>query len=120
MRRLIVAFQNSRRALNTLARDEPAIRLELILCFLAVPVSFIIAQNTASALLMIAAVVLLFLVEVINSAIEAACDAITTQFDQNIQLAKDCGSLAVLIATILAAGVWIYVIAGRVLTLIMF
>ena len=46
------------------------------------------------------------MVEVLNTGIEAACDAISREFHIDIQLAKDCGSLAVLISVILVAGVW--------------
>ena len=46
------------------------------------------------------------MVEVLNTGIEAACDAFSREFHIDIQLAKDCGSLAVLISVILVAGVW--------------
>jgi diacylglycerol kinase (ATP) len=54
------------------------------------------------------------IVEVLNTAVEAACDALSREFNADIQLAKDCGSLAVLLAVALVAGVWILAIAGRV------
>jgi diacylglycerol kinase (ATP) len=44
--------------------------------------------------------------EVLNTRIEAACDAVSREFNIDIQLAKDCGSLAVLISIVLAGGVW--------------
>ena len=46
------------------------------------------------------------MVEVLNTGIEAACDAVSREFHIDIQLAKDCGSLAVLISVVLAAIVW--------------
>ncbi|RVD03284.1 diacylglycerol kinase, partial [Mesorhizobium sp. M2A.F.Ca.ET.029.05.1.1] len=56
--------------------------------------------------LLIGAVLLLIMVEVLNTGIEAACDAISREFHIEIQLAKDCGSLAVLISIVIAGGVW--------------
>ena len=46
------------------------------------------------------------MVEVLNTGIEASCDAVSKEFDIDIQLAKDCGSLAVLISVFLALAVW--------------
>ena len=54
------------------------------------------------------------MVEVLNTGIEAACDAISREFHIDIQLAKDCGSLAVLISVILVAGVWGIALAERI------
>jgi diacylglycerol kinase (ATP) len=48
----------------------------------------------------------LLMVEVLNTAIEAACNAVTREKRDDIRIAKDCGSLAVLIACVLAAAVW--------------
>ena len=56
--------------------------------------------------LLIGAILLLIMVEVLNTGIEAACDAVSREFHIDIQLAKDCGSLAVLISVLLAAIVW--------------
>ena len=53
-------------------------------------------------------------VEVLNTGIEAACDAVSREFNIDIQLAKDCGSLAVLISVVLTAGVWIIAVAERI------
>jgi diacylglycerol kinase (ATP) len=52
-------------------------------------------------------------VEVLNTGIEAACDAVSREFNIDIQLAKDCGSLAVLIAVLLTSGVWLVAILER-------
>jgi diacylglycerol kinase (ATP) len=48
------------------------------------------------------------MIEVLNTGIEAACDAVSLDFHREIQIAKDCGSLAVLISIILVATVWFY------------
>jgi diacylglycerol kinase (ATP) len=50
---------------------------------------------------------------VLNTGIEAACDAVSREFNIDIQLAKDCGSLAVLIAVLLTSGVWLVAILER-------
>lgn len=115
MRRLYLAFINSLRALNHMACYEKAVQQELILLLLSLPIAFFLAPNMLIFLILVGAVVLVLLVEILNTAIEAVCDAVTTEFNKNIQLAKDAGSLAVLIAIIIAAIIWGYVLAVRLL-----
>lgn len=106
MQRLVNATANSARALRYLLASEAAFRLEAVLLVIALPASYMLAQSWGGMALLVASLLLLMLVEVLNTAIEAACDALTHKQDPNIGLAKDCGSLAVTIALVLAAGVW--------------
>lgn len=113
MKRLIEAFRNSVRAFRRLAGSEAAFRQELALLVLALPIGWFVATSWSGYALLIGAVLLLMLVEVLNTGIEAACNAVSREFNSDIQLAKDCGSLAVLIAVLLAAGIWGLAIVGR-------
>lgn len=108
MERIFKAFINSMRALNHLARFEKPVQQELILLLLSLPVAWFVASNAVSYLMLVGSVLFLLLVEIINTSVEAACNAISREFKKDIQIAKDCGSLAVLIATIICATVWIY------------
>lgn len=114
MKRLIDAFFNSVRAFRRLAGSEAAFRQELVLLLLALPVGWFISSSWQSYALLIGALLVLILVEVLNTGIEATCDAVSREFNTEIQLAKDCGSLAVLIAVILAAGVWGFALIERI------
>ncbi|KQZ13417.1 MULTISPECIES: diacylglycerol kinase [unclassified Mesorhizobium] len=113
MKRLIDAFHNSVRAFRKLASSEAAFQQELILLAIALPLGWFVASSWTIYALLIASILVLILVEVLNTGIEAACDAISREFHIDIQLAKDCGSLAVLISIVLAAGVWIIAIVER-------
>ena len=115
MERLIKAWFNSVRAFGWLARNEKAFQQELALLVVAVPVAWFIADNWPTYFLLVGSILVLMLVEVLNTGIEAACDAVTLEFDRQIQIAKDCGSLAVLIASIIVAGIWLSVIFDRFL-----
>lgn len=106
MERLIKAFQNSVRAFRRLMKTEAAFQQEIVLLALALPVGWFLSASWRGYALLIGVLLLLIIVEVLNTGIEAACDAVSREFNIDIQLAKDCGSLAVLIAVILAAGVW--------------
>lgn len=106
MRRLINAAWNSARAWRFLIRNEQAIQLETVLLVLSFPVGWLISSTWRGWGLLIASLLVLLIVEVLNTGIEAACDALSRDFNPDIRLAKDCGSLAVALAALLAAGVW--------------
>ncbi|MDX8493357.1 diacylglycerol kinase [Mesorhizobium sp. VK22B] len=114
MQRLIDAFINSVRAFRRLAASETAFQQELMLLALALPAGWFISVSWRGYALLIGAVLLLIVVEVINTGLEAACDAISREFHIDIQLAKDCGSLAVLISILIAAGVWVIAVIERI------
>jgi diacylglycerol kinase (ATP) len=114
MDRLIKAFFNSVRAFRILLRSEKAFQQEFALLLVALPAGWFISPSWSVYALLIGAVLLLIMVEVLNTGIEAACDAISREFHIDIQLAKDCGSLAVLISVILVAGVWGIVLIERI------
>jgi diacylglycerol kinase (ATP) len=106
MERLIKAWQNSARAFWKLLRSEKAFQQEVGLLALAIPAAWFLSTSWRGYALLVGAILLLIMVEVLNTGIEAACDAISREFHIEIQLAKDCGSLAVLISVALAAIVW--------------
>lgn len=108
MHRLVMAFINSMRALRHLAVHEKAVQQELVLFLLSIPVAALIAPTGLVFLLLTGSLLFLIMVEVLNTGIEAACDAVSRDFHKEIQIAKDCGSLAVLISVILVATVWLY------------
>lgn len=106
MDRLIKAWRNSVRALRRLSRSETAFQQELLLLAAAFPAAWFLSTSWRGYALLIGAILLLMIVEVLNTAVEAACDAVSREFHPQIELAKDCGSLAVLLAIVLAAAVW--------------
>ncbi|MFC4625895.1 diacylglycerol kinase [Daeguia caeni] len=108
MQRIYKAFFNSLNALFHLSRHEKAFQQELLLLAAGILLSFIVAQDILSQAILIGSIILILFAEIINTAIEKACDAITVEFNANIKLAKDCGSLAVLMSCLIALAVWIY------------
>lgn len=106
MERLINAWRNSVRAFRRLLQTETAFQQEFILLALAIPLASFLSNSWRGYALLVGAILLLILVEVLNTGIEAACNAVSREFSIDIQHAKDCGSLAVLIAIVIAAFVW--------------
>jgi diacylglycerol kinase (ATP) len=113
MERLVKAFYNSLRAFNRLARGEKAFQQECALLLLSLPVAWFLADSWRGYALLVGSIVFMMIVEVLNTGIEATCDAVSRDFHADIQLAKDCGSLAVLLASILTAGVWVLAVVER-------
>ncbi len=114
MKRLVSALLNSMRAGRFLFRNETAFRQEVALLIIAIAAGWFVALSWAGYASLVAAVVVLLLVEVLNTGIEAACNAISREFNDDIRLAKDCGSLAVLLAIILAGAVWLLAVIERI------
>jgi diacylglycerol kinase (ATP) len=114
MKRLVSAFVNSVRAWRHLVRNETAFRQEVALLVVAIVAGWFVALSWAGYVLLVAVMVVLILVEVLNTGIEAACNAISREFNADIRLAKDCGSLAVLLAILLAGGVWLLAVIERI------
>ena len=114
MKRLLNAFRNSLRAFGRLIRTEKAFQQEVVLLLAALPVAWFLSESWRGFALLVGAILLLIIVEVLNTGIEAACDAFSREFNTDIQLAKDCGSLAVLISIVIAGGVWLLAIAEKI------
>ena len=106
MDRLFKAFYNSAAAWRHLIVSEKAFQQEAAMLALALPVGWFLAADARTYLMLIGSVLLILIVEVLNTGIEAACDAFTREFHADIKIAKDCGSLAVLLSIMLAAAVW--------------
>ena len=113
MLRLIKAFENSLRAFRRLLAAETAFQQEVVLLLGALPAGWFLSTTWPGYALLVGSILLLIMVEVLNTAIEAACDAFSREFNVDIQLAKDCGSLAVLISILIACGVWLLAIVER-------
>ena len=108
MKRLLDAARNSARAWTVLIRSEAAFRLEAILLSAALPAAWMISASSLGFLLLVGVVLLLMIVEALNTAIEAACNALSREFNADIRLAKDCGSLAVALTALVAIGAWLH------------
>ena len=86
--------------------QEAAFRLEACLSFVLVPLAFWIGRSWVEVALLAGSVLLVMIVELLNTAIEAAIDRIGLERHPLSKRAKDMGSAAVLLATLLAGGIW--------------
>lgn len=106
MKRILAAFVNSAAGLKHGFKNEAPIREEIILLAVSSLVAVFIAKDVWQFLLLVSVVLLILIVELLNTGIEALADKITLEHCEQIKIAKDCGSAAVLGAGIIAASVW--------------
>ena len=95
------------------AWNETAFRQEALLAMIMLPSSFWLGANWMETSLLAATVVLVLIVELLNTGIEKAIDRIGPQWHELSKLAKDLGSAAVLFSLLLCSGVWIGAVFHR-------
>jgi diacylglycerol kinase (ATP) len=111
--RLFRAFGASRKGLIGAFREEAAFRQELALAVVAVPLGLWLGHSGVERALLVAPVLLVLIVELLNSAIEAVVDRVSPERHELAGLAKDVGSAAVLLSLLLCALVWVLVLLYR-------
>jgi len=112
LRRLINAFGYSLQGFAAAFKHEDAFRQEVFLSLVLIPLAFYLGESGVERALMIASVLLVLIVELLNSAIEAAVDHTSTERHPLAKQAKDIGSAAVFIALAIVAAVWGCVLLG--------
>lgn len=110
MERLIRAFGYSLEGLRAAWRDEQAFRLEVIVAAFMLPLAVMLAPDAVSLALMAGSILLVMIVELLNSAVEAAIDRIGEDIHPLSKKAKDIGSAAVLVAIGNAGIIWVIVL----------
>lgn len=110
LRRLINAFGYSMHGLRAAYRLEDAFRQEVVLAALLIPVALLLSVEASARALLLASVMLVLIVELLNSAIEAAVDRISLDDHELAKVAKDIGSAAVLLSLACMSMVWIVVL----------
>ena len=110
--RIVNAAGYSWAGLSAAFRHEDAFRQEVYLALLLIPLALYLGETGIERALMAGAVLGVLIVELLNSALEAAVDRISLEHHQLIKRAKDMGSAAVMIALVNVAVVWGLVLLG--------
>ena len=108
--RIFRALQYSCAGLRAVFSREAAFRQELILAAVLVPVAVWLGDDGAERALMIGTLLLVLIVELLNSAVETVVDRVGTEFHDLSGRAKDIGSAAVLISLVNVPVVWTLVL----------
>ncbi len=112
LKRVWNAFFYSMDGMRAAFRHEDAFRQEVFLAVLLIPAALFTPATGIGKALMIAVVLLVLIVELLNSAVEAAVDRISLENHKLAKRAKDIGSAAVLLALINVPVVWGLVLFG--------
>ena len=111
--RIVHAFLNSLAGLRDAWRHESAFRQEILLAAILVPVACVVPVSVSERALLVGSVLLVLVVELLNSSVEAAIDRISLDCHSLSKRAKDLGSASVLVALAQLAVVWALVLVPR-------
>jgi diacylglycerol kinase (ATP) len=111
--RIVRAAHNSWSGLRLAYSGESAFRQEVWLAVLLLPAAFWVGRNLIEIALLAGSVILVLIVELLNSAVEAVVDRVSFDWHELSKRAKDIGSAAVLLSLLCCGGLWAAVIAQR-------
>ena len=112
LRRILDATRYSLEGLGAALRHEHAFRQELIAVAVLAPVGWLLGANGIERALLIGSLMIVLVVELLNSAVEAIVDRVSLERHDLAKRAKDLGSAAVMLAIANAAIVWVLVLFG--------
>jgi diacylglycerol kinase (ATP) len=110
--RPFIALRVSAAGLAAAWRHEVPFRLEVLAFIVLAPLAFLLAENGLEGALLIGSLLLVLVIELLNSSIEATLDRVSLEDHPLTGRAKDIGSAAVLIALLNAAAIWLLVGLG--------
>jgi diacylglycerol kinase (ATP) len=112
MRRLMLAFVNSWKGFRGAFRSEAAFRQEVALAVVLLPLGVYLGKTPLEKALLVASVLLVLIVELLNTGIETVVDRIGLERHELSGLAKDVGSTAVLLSFAVLVVIWGFLLLG--------
>ena len=112
IQRIISAAGYSAKGLRSCWRNEAAFRQELLACIVMFPLALYLGQGGLEKAMLIGSCLLVLIVEVLNSSVEAVVDRIGHEHHELSGLAKDLGSAAVMLSLLNVALVWGLILLG--------
>ena len=85
---------------------EAAFRMEVWIALVLIPASWVVGRTWVEVALLVASVVMVLIVELLNTALEVAIDRIGPEWHELSKRAKDLGSAAVFLSLLLCGGIW--------------
>ena len=106
LKRVFKATYCSYLGFKAAVKEEAAFRQELLLAIVMFPFSFWLAENLIHWAVLVSALLIVLIVELLNSAIEALTDRVSTERHVLSGRAKDMGSAAVTLSLTIVAVIW--------------
>ena len=113
LKRIVNAFFYSMHGFKACFRTEEAFRQEVYLAVVLLPLSFWLGDTAVEHILLLGSVIIVFIVELLNTAVERAIDRISFEKHELSREAKDMGSAAVFMALVLMGFVWIFIALSK-------
>ena len=110
IKRILLAAGYSVKGLRAAFVHEAAFRQELLLSVILIPLAFWLDVQLSERLLMVSSLVLVLIVELLNSAIEAVVDRIGSEWHELSGRAKDIGSAAVFLSLLITSYIWLSIL----------
>ena len=101
------AFGHSKDGLISTFRKEISFRLELLMAVVLIPLASVLPLEVIEKMLLITSVLIVLIVELLNTAVECVIDRISTEYHLLSKRAKDAGSAAVLLSFLLLGITWL-------------
>jgi diacylglycerol kinase (ATP) len=105
-RRLVLTTKHSIQGIDSALRTQEAFRCEILASVILLPLALYVATDYVQLILLVGAVLMVLIVELLNTGIEVVVDRIGLEFHELSGRAKDVGSAAVLISLMLFLAVW--------------
>lgn len=112
IRRLINAARWSMKGFRSTYKNEEAFRQELLLLVILAPLGYWLGENGVEQALLLGSLLIVLIVELLNSAVESVVDRIGPEQHKLSGRAKDQGSAAVFVAVVLVIVTWLLVLLG--------
>jgi diacylglycerol kinase (ATP) len=112
VRRLVLAFLNSWKGFKGAFKFEAAFRQEVALSVVLIPLGVYLGKTGIERALLVGSMLLVLIVELLNTGIETVVDRIGLERHELSGLAKDVGSTAVLISFALLGVIWGFILLG--------
>ena len=110
LKRLFNAFFFSMAGLKATMRTEEAFRMEIYLSIVFIPLGFWLGDGKIEKILLVGSILLVFIVELLNTAVERAIDRISYDHHELSKESKDMGSAAVLLSLLIMAMTWVMIL----------
>ena len=109
-KRCINTIQYSISGLYSAFRSEQAFRLELAIAIILLPLGFFLGKNDYDKIFLISSVVLVLIVELLNTGLEKITDRVSTELHPLSKMVKDLGSAAVFLSICLCVSIWLIIL----------
>ncbi len=110
---ILRAFENSRNGFAHALKSERAIRQEIALLLVSVPMAFVLSRDYWHRAVLVGSLLAVISIELLNTCVEKLCDHVTPALHPEVKAVKDMGSAAVLFAFLAAGGFWLVALLAR-------